>query len=88
MAAGRDEGSKQQRAPGRVAQRQQEHGFIPHRTRVLVVHQSDALDGAVLLEFAAQLALGDVVRQARDEERLEGVALGGAGGRAYMCLSL
>ena len=52
------------------------------RTRVLVVHEADVLDGPVLLEFALQLALRHVVRQAGDKERLEGIALRWEGGGA------
>lgn len=44
-------------------------------TGVLVVHQADALDGTVLLKLAAQLALGDVVGQARHKQGLERIAL-------------
>ena len=39
------------------------------------MHQADALDGAVLLKLALQLALSHIVRQAGHKERLEGVTL-------------
>lgn len=38
--------------------------------RVRVVHEADALDGTVLFELAAELALGDLVREPANEERL------------------
>lgn len=44
-------------------------------TRVPVVHQADALDGAKLLKLVAQLALRDLVAQPRHKQRLVRVAL-------------
>ena len=45
------------------------------RTRPLLIDETDALDGAVLLKLPPQLLLGGVVANAPHKQRLEGVAL-------------